>query len=68
VLNRRVTTELWEALQADRGIDLRVRARVAGKGFKPKREKGVTIGLVATRKLAVETLVLVDRDGEVFAV
>ncbi len=68
VLNRRVTTELWEALQADRGIELRVRARVAGKGFKPKRVKGITIGLVATRKLDVETLVLVDRDGEVFDV
>ena len=67
VLNRRVTAEFWESLAADRGVDIQLRARVEGKGFKPKRQKGVTIGLIATRKLAVTSLVLVDRDGEVFS-
>jgi hypothetical protein len=60
ILDRRVPTEFWDGLMQGARLKLTVWAQVAGKNYKPKREKGMLIGLTEVRGLTVE---YVDYEG-----
>ena len=64
MLNRRITTELWESLGSNADLRLEVELTVSGKGFKPKLHKGFVIGLTETRRLQVTDLHLGEVDHE----
>lgn len=50
-LDRRVPTEFWDGLSQGKTFKLTTWVTVEGKGFKPKRADGVTIGLIESKKL-----------------
>lgn len=64
MLNRRLTTELWESLASNQELTLEVDLVVVGKGFKPKVDKGFVIGLTEMRKLRVTDVHLGEVDRE----
>lgn len=58
-LDRRVTSELWESLHASGRVTLELDLAVAGKGFKPHKDWGLT----ETRKLTVLGVHWADEAG-----
>ena len=62
-LNRRLTSDLWAGLRPAGKVTLTLQIQVGAKGFKLAKEKGDIIGLIETRKLTVDGIVLSDDEG-----
>lgn len=57
-LNSRVPTEFWDSLKADQEVRITLDVRVNGKSTRIVRHEGEVVGVVESRKLSVEGLVI----------